>query len=203
MLNRPGKYQDYIRDLSSSNPSLKKPDPNNAKLSKDNALVVLLDASVSDAPTFARTEFRCAENLRKHFFSIENETPSKAHRRIYIMEGLAKDYISILGGHFFMDPAFFQRQERTCVWSNEFTPTSDMIPQPSSLDPDQSFHLQYCELRQFTKAIENRYHFCERTRRHVGMTPPRQKEDSTIGILRRKVSWWCRTTEDGSWDGMF
>lgn len=76
------------------------------------------------------------------------------------MEGLAKDYIGILGGHFFMDPTFFQRQERTCVWSNDFTPVSDALPHPSLLNPEKSFHLQYCELRQFTKAIENRYCEC-------------------------------------------
>lgn len=172
-------------------------------MTDNNALVVLLDASASDAPSFTRTEFKSPQDLRKHFASVPSTTPASPRRRIYIMEGLAKDYISILGGHFFMDPSFFQRQERTCVWSNDFTPTSDMLPQPSSLDPDQSFHLQYCELRQFTKAIENRYHFCKRTRRHVGMTPPRHKEDSTTGILRRKVSWWCRNLEGGGWDGMY
>ncbi|KAL1604006.1 hypothetical protein SLS60_005598 [Paraconiothyrium brasiliense] len=116
------------------------------------------------------------------------------------MEGLAKKYISILGGHFMMDPSFFQRQERTCVWSNDFTPVSDALPHPALLNPENSFHLQYCELRQFNKAIENKPYFCKRTRRHVGMTPPRHKEDSTTGILRRKVSWWCRRTSQGGWD---
>jgi len=202
-----GEYQDYIRGLSNSNPSLRKRDPNNEKnpLTDNNALVVLLDASASasNAPAFTKTEFVCAQDLRKHFVSVATTRPTSPQRRIYIMEGLAKEYISVLGGHFFMDPSFFLRQERTCVWSNDFTPTSDMLPQPSSLDPEQSFHLQYCELRQFTKAIENRYHFCKRTGRHVGMTPPRQKEDSTTGILRRKVSWWCRTLEGGGWDGTY
>ena len=100
-----------------------------------------------------------------------------------------------------MDPSFFLRQERTCVWSNDFTPVSDALPHPALLDSEKSFHLQYCELRQFNKAIENKPYFCKRTMRHVGMTPPRHKEDSTTGILRRKISWWCRTTPNGGWDG--
>ncbi|PVI03756.1 hypothetical protein DM02DRAFT_612052 [Periconia macrospinosa] len=194
-----GPYRDYIEKLSGSNPSLLKQDPNNIEkpLSDTNALVVLLESSSTGPPAFQKKEFRDAPELSKHFRTNDD---SHNFHRIYIMEGLAKEYISIIGGHFFMDPTFFQRQERTCVWSNEFTPVSDALPHPSSLDPRKSFHLQYCELRQFSKAIENRYYFCERTRRHVGMTPPRHKEDSTTGILRRKISWWSRETKNGGWD---
>ena len=162
------------------------------------ALVALLDAPNTGVPGFQTTEFKSQKDLHKHF-----QTASHDHnrRRIYLMEGLAPDYIATVGGHFFMDPTFFQRQERTCVWSNDFTPVSDALPQPSLLDPKQAFHLQYCELRQFNKALENRYFFCERTRRHVGMTASRQKEESTVGILRRKVGWWSRETKNGGWDG--
>lgn len=198
-----GEYRDYIEALSQRNPSLKKQDPNNKKnpLTDGNALVVLLEASVDGAPVFTdEIRFKSTNHLRQHFNSLSENTSSTPKRRIYIMEGLAKEYISIMGGYFFMEPTFFQRHERTCVWSNEFTPMSDMGPHPSLLDPDYNFHLQYCELRQFSKALLNRYHFCKRTGRHVGMTPARHKEDSTTGILRRKVGWWCRKTEGGGWD---
>lgn len=200
-LSCPGPYQKYIAALSGSNPGLKKPDPNNKNnpLKDGNALVVLLDTPSTGQPEFTRTEFRNADELHKHF---KDSGSDHNRRRIYLMEGLAKDYISVIGGHFFMEPSFFQRQERTCVWSNDFTPVSDALPQPSLLDPQKSFHLQYCELRQFNKAIENRYYFCHRTGRHVGMTQPRHKEDSTTGILRRKVSWWNRKTPKGGWDGI-
>ena len=178
---------------------MKKADPNNkdGPLRNGNALVVLLDAPCDGQPDFISTEFKSAPDLRNHFGSTDHQ---HKRRRIYIMEGLAPDYVSVIGGHFFMDPTFFQRQERTCVWSNDFTPVSDALPQPSLLDPEKSFHLQYCELRQFNKALENRYYFCDRTRRHVGMTAPRHKEESTTGILRRKISWWSRETEQGGWD---
>lgn len=162
-----GHYRDYLDALSKRNPSLKKQDPNNElnpqrngnaldPLRNGNALVVLLDASVEGAPVFTTTEFKSANDLQKHFNTTRNDTLASPRRRIYIMEGLAKDFISYVGGHFFMDPTFFQRQERTCVWSNDFTPTSDMLPYPSSLDPDCNFHLQYCELRKFSKALLNR-----------------------------------------------
>jgi hypothetical protein len=145
-----------------------------------------------------QSHLKNSADLREH---LKSSSHDHDRRRIYIIEGLAPDYTAIIGGHFFMEPTFFQRQERTCVWSNDFTPVSDALPQPSLLSPDKSFHLQYCELRQFNKALENRYYFCQRTRRHVGMTAPRHKEESTVGILRRKISWWCRETVNGGWDG--
>lgn len=121
-----------------------------------------------------------------------------------MMEGLAPDFVSVIGGHFFMEPTFWLRQERTCVWSNDFTPVSDALPQPSLLNPDKSFHVQYCELREFNKALENKPFFCKRTRRHVGMTAPRHgvDENSTTAIMRRKVSWWCDKYDKDGWDGM-
>ncbi|KAF2847620.1 hypothetical protein T440DRAFT_470904 [Plenodomus tracheiphilus IPT5] len=198
-----GPYREYIEALSGSNPGLKNPDPNNTTTQDGKARpvgtarVVLLDAAATGQPSFQTTDFKSATDLRNHFSKAKHDHD---RRRIYIMEGLAPDTVAAIGGHFFMEPTFFQRQERTCVWSNDFTPVSDALPQPSLLEPDRSFHLQYCELRQFNKALENRYYFCERTRRHVGMTAPRHKEETTTGILRRKVSWWSRETSKGGWD---
>jgi hypothetical protein len=187
--------------MSGYNPGLLKPDPMNGKkhpLVKGNAQVVLLEASASGVADFKERDFRNTSDLRKHFENDINDVPK---RRIYIMEGLAPDYIDVIGSHFFMDPSFFLRQERTCVWSNDFTPTSDALSQPSLLLPKKEFHLQYCELRQFTDVVENVPYFCKRTGRHVGMTPARRAEESTTGILRRKVSWWCMKRDGEGWDG--
>ncbi|KAF9699339.1 hypothetical protein EKO04_002683 [Ascochyta lentis] len=195
-----GPYQQYIAALSESNPGLKKADPNNKSnpLKLGNALVVLLDSDASGHPEFETTEFVNATELRNHF---ENAPRNQNRRRIYIMEGLAPDFVAAIGGHFYMEPTFWLRQERTCVWSNDFTPVSDALPQPSLLNPKKSFHVQYCELREFNKALENKPYFCKRTRRHVGMTAPRHgEENTTTAIMRRKVSWWCETTSEGGWD---
>ena len=214
-----GPYREYIAALSSSNPGLKSPDPNNADnpLTEGGAHIVMLELDVpaTGQPRFTKTEFRNAGHLRQH---LQASSRSHDRRRIYIIEGLAKDYVAAIGDHFYMDPGFWLRQERTCVWSNDFTPLSDALPQPSLLNPEQSFHLQYCELREFNKALEFKPCFCKRTRRHVGMTAPRHakdtpqdgdkpksrdrnKDNTTTAILRRKVSWWSEETENGGWDG--
>lgn len=196
-----GPYRRYIEALSDTNPGLKTADPNNKDnpLVMGNATVVLLDSSADGDPKFELSEFDSCAELQTH---LENSSHDHKRRRIYIMEGLAPDYVATIGGHFYMEPNFWLRQERTCIWSNDFTPVSDALPQPSLLNPDKTFHVQYCELREFNKALENKPFFCNRTRRHVGMTAPRTgKENTTTAIMRRKVSWWCESTEDGGWDG--
>ncbi|KAF1996685.1 hypothetical protein P154DRAFT_565879 [Amniculicola lignicola CBS 123094] len=200
-----GPYQEYIAKFAGSNPGLKSPDPANKDwpLKTGNATVCLLEASASTTGPveFTKTQFASLPKLRKHF----EETDHKHDKhRVYIMEGLATDYIAVIGGHFFMEPTFFQRQERTCVWSNEFTPTSDALPHPSLLDPEKAFHLQYCELRQFDADMSGQFYFCQRTGRHVGMTKARtsEKEKSTTAILRRKTSFWSRKTSGKGWDAV-
>ncbi|KAF2187149.1 hypothetical protein K469DRAFT_663185 [Zopfia rhizophila CBS 207.26] len=194
-----GPYQEYIASLIGSNPGLEKPDPKNKDhpLKPGNATVVLLEAPASGQPGFKKQQFKNSSELKRHFHTADHD---HSLRRVYIMEGLAQDYISLIGGHFFIDPTFFLRQERTCVWSNKFTPTRDALPQPSLLDPESSFHLQFCELRHFKQKVPNEPYFCHRTGRHVGMNASRQEEDSTTAILRRKVSFWCRETTNGGWD---
>jgi hypothetical protein len=93
---------------------LKKSDPNNkaGPLKKGNALVVLLDSPATGRPDYTKPHhFVKSGDLREHF---ENSPRDHDRRRIYLMEGLAPDYVSVIGGHFFMEPTFFQRQERTC-----------------------------------------------------------------------------------------
>ncbi|KAF2261913.1 hypothetical protein CC78DRAFT_535284 [Lojkania enalia] len=200
-----GPYQKYIAALSKFNPGLKSPDPANKKHvtpKPNNATVVLLETENNGKPNFKKEQFKNLAKLKEHF-----DTTGKEHdkRRVYIMEGLAPEYVSVIGGHFFMDPSFFQRQERTCVWSNEFTPTSDALPQPSLLNPDKTFQIQYCELRHFKENMSNFPYFCTRTGRHVGMTNPRASEGfegSTTGILRRKLGFWCRKTGNSGWDAI-
>jgi len=95
--------------MSSYNPGLLKPDPMNEKkhpLVKGLAQVVLLEATASGVAEFEKRDFRNTSDLRKHF---ENDITAIPKRRIYVMEGLAPDYIDVIGSHFFMDPSFFLR----------------------------------------------------------------------------------------------
>ncbi|KAF2802596.1 uncharacterized protein BDZ99DRAFT_428324 [Mytilinidion resinicola] len=197
-----GPYLDFIAERCSYDPGLMIADPKNKDhpIKPGNATVVMLEQDHSSL-NFASKEFKSCSDLQSYFMN-DSASPQGPHprRRIYIMEGLAQDYISVLGSQFFMNPSFFMRQERTCIWSNAFTPVSDSLPQPSLLEPHKSFMIDYCELRQFPQIIPNTAMFCKRTGRHVGMTPSRHEEKSTTGMLRRKCSFWSRETQSGGWD---
>ena len=222
-----GPYQQYIAALSDSIPGLRTADPNNLTgdaplMTPGGARVVMLDASAIGRPQFKTRKFRDDRKLKEH---LDSSSRDHGRRRIYIMEGLGTDFVAAIGGHFWMDPTFWLRQERSCIWSNDFTPVSDALPPPSLIDPDTTFHVQYCELREFNKALESIPCFCARTRRHVGMTAPRQftpkargkgqdmlksrndatgeaTGNTTTAILRRKASWWCeKNATAGGWDG--
>jgi len=197
-----GPYLDFIAERCSSDPGLKTADPKNIDhpIKPGNATVVLLEQDHGSL-NFSSKEFKSSSDLQSYFSNEPKLQPNPTRRRIYLVEGLAQDYVSVLGSHFFMDPSFFMRQERTCIWSNTFTPVADSLPQPSLLEPERSFLIDYCELRQFSEVMANTAVFCKRTGRHVGMTPARHMEKSTTGILRRKCSFWSRESEGGEWDG--
>jgi hypothetical protein len=196
-----GPYQQYMEALSASNPGLKRQDRNETILRRGNALVVLLDADSNGPPGFGEPHvFKNSAALRKHLIASPHD---HGRRRIYIMEGLAPDSISALGGHFFMEPDLFIRQLGNGYRSNSSTPVVDFQPLPSLLNTDENFYLQYHELIQFNMALENRTYSCERTGRIVSTSMPRYKEGSTVGVVERKINWWARETMNGGWDGRY
>jgi len=205
----PGPYQNYIKKLCWSIPGFKYPDPANTdnmtkpSLKPGNAKVCVLESPAQGGTRFRRVpDFRSIADVQAHF-NQRRSTGQNDKNRVYFVEGLAPDFIAAIGDYFMMDPSFWLRQERTCPWSNNFTPTSDALPPPTMLDPDTMFVMQYCELREFDEALSNNPRFCDRTGRHVGMTAARTKTETTVAILRRKVSWWCRKPDkNGPWDAV-
>jgi hypothetical protein len=181
-------------------------------LQEGNAIVILLETTKSHPIEFYEEEFISAAKLRRH---LKRRGCTDGRKRIYIVEGLSPDYVSVLGQHFSIGPDFFQEQQlhhgsdlgshdscnplhlngghlRNCsrTWYN-----------------DSSFHLQYCELREFDRSIDNLPFVCPRTGRAIDMATRRISyragASNTTAVLRRKVSWWSRSLSDGGWDGMF
>jgi hypothetical protein len=190
-----------MKALSASDPGLKRHDRNETTLRRGNALVVLLDADSNGPPNFEEPRaFQNSAALREHLIASPHD---HGRRRIYIMEGLASDSISVLGGHFFMEPDLFIRQLGNGYRSNSSTPVVDLQPLPSLFNPEANFYLQYHELIQFNMALENSTYKCERTGRIVSTSMPRYKEGSTVGVVERKINWWCRKTMNEGWDGRY
>lgn len=200
-----GDYNNYIKAFEKSNPTLRRADPENAKTPiKDftGARVVLLESFAEGTPKFE--EFLSKSGGHDNLTALEGHLARhrvSGRRRIYIMEGLAKQYIAVLAKAFYMPPTFWQQQERTTLWSNESDPPCNALPPPSFLNPERHVCLQYCELREFNKRLGIDPQFCSKTNRHVGFNDLSQKK--SIAIVRRKISWWFKKSEgDNGWDSM-
>ena len=111
-LSDEGPYRDYIAAYCELNPNLRTPDSKNrwSPLRDGKAHVTMLE--LEQGKRARRTDFVSAAELLAHFRHSSRATWAGICC-IYIMEGLAPDYIAALGDHFLMEPSFFIGQERT------------------------------------------------------------------------------------------
>ncbi|XPS80647.1 hypothetical protein M3J07_012621 [Ascochyta lentis] len=203
-----GTYHKYRKALASASPVLKDSDPTQIHpvLQDGNAIVVLLESSRPNLTDFRATEFVTAGGLHLH---LTRAGCIGTINRIYVVEGLSPDYVSVLGHHFSIDPKFFQQQ--LLHHGNGFNLEDTKNPLLLRRDLDShshepcagdAFHLQYCELRKFDRVIEDLPFVCPMTGRAIDMLSRHFQEESTTAVLRRKVSWWNRSRPDGSWDAI-
>lgn len=205
-LSSEGPYRDYIAAWCGLNPNLRSPDSKNkwTPLCNGNAHVAML--AFEQGEQVRRSDFSSAAELSAHLkLSSSGVTAENLpSNRIYIMEGLAPDFIAALGGHFFMDPTFFMGQERTTLWGLSHEGSKQTPYLPSLVDSEKTFLAKYYELRDFG-AITTFSLFCARTGRNISVTTNTRPDlddhkFEPIGIIHRKCSFWSRKNDKG-WDG--
>lgn len=207
-----GPYREYVAAWCRLNPNLGAPDPKNrwSPLRNGNARLAMIELGPDKQAR--RTDFLSATELSAHFRQLESRPPylireknSYGHRRIYILEGLAPDFIAALGEHFLMDPTFFMRQERTTLWGFPSEGSRQTASLPSLVKPEKSFFMKYYELRRF-EGIRAYTTFCGKTGRNVGVTRNTRPDlqgfkYEPVGIVHRKCSFWSRRCDSEGWDG--
>lgn len=208
-LASPSPYQKRIMDLCALYPDLKRRDLKNRNIpfTDGNAHAALIEfecaASTRGFKTIRRTDFSTASDLGVHLRTAQQSTPPHdiIYRRVYFLEGLGPEYIAVLGGHFDMDPSLFVFQERTNIWNLSGKPVSDEVHLPTWVDdPARELRLKYYEVRVFDTDFDDFALCCFRTGRHIGLTRM-YGELSSVGIVRRKCTFWSRKYADGGWDG--
>jgi hypothetical protein len=95
-----------------------------------------------------RRDFVSVGELSEHF-RLSPRAIGADICRIYIIEGLAPNFIADLADHFQMEPAFFMGQERTTQWGFSFEGSRNMLELPSLMDLAKSFTIKYYEPRNF------------------------------------------------------
>jgi hypothetical protein len=177
-------------------------------LKEGNAIVVLLEITPSSPLQFKEHEFVSAANLQRHLKRPNVVTVLKS---VYVVEGLSPDYVTVLGQHFAIGSEFFQQHQLHFGSQSSSNNVDHPLKRPhgrmrSDIQhqfEDSRFHLQYCELRQFDRLIDNLPFVCPKTGRDIDMVTERSRwgATSTTAVLRRKVSWWSRSLPNGAWDG--
>lgn len=191
-------YQEYVERMCALNPSLSRPDPDNARLlpERDHGRVAMLE--ILQDRTVSREDFDSGPSLLDHF---QPRPPAAGgHRRIYVVEGLDPNFIGILGTEFMIDPSFFVRHERTMIWNGWHHGVNDDSPLPSPLNPEESFLIKYFELRFFDALLPDESAACAKTGRFIRLTKL-GNDFEPVGIMCRKFSFWSRVEGKGGWDG--
>ena len=154
------------------------------------------------SPEKRLSEFHSPQELRDHLNKPESAA-AIPWCRVYVLENLNLEYITVLGRHFDVDPTIFARQYRKMTW--EAKPDENNTPQLLLCgDPDLSFTLRYSELRQFDRSIAGTKLTDSRTGRIL--TSPNKAKDfelfHTVGIVRCCISFWCaESSNKACWNG--
>jgi hypothetical protein len=151
-----------------------------------------------------RCDFASAAELSAHL-KHSSRAIGPHNCRIYIIEGLAPDFIAALGDHFLMDPTFFIGQERTTRWGLSFEGSRNTPELPSLVDSAKSFTMKYYEPRNFGE-IETISMWCARTSRNISVTRNTRPDlydlkYEPVGIVHRKCSFWSQKLDNTGWDG--
>jgi hypothetical protein len=200
-----GPYKNLIKGMSNLDPMLTKMDKTGSVApAKAKARVAVLD--IRQEGIVERQIFDQADALRDYIQS--NELPSTMkipQRRVFIVEGLAPGFVSVLGSYFLMDPRFFVRHQRTLHGYLDPNEPADMPPLPSLENPKETFSIKYYELRSIQANVASLpfYHIgCADSGRRVTFQRIGAKF-KPICVVRRKCSFWRRSDSRGGWDGVF
>jgi hypothetical protein len=116
-------------------------------------------------------------------------------RRLFLLEGMAPDYVEALGSHFEIDPYVFAEQLLRGGTRDGETPRL-----PSRRDPDRYFTMQYIEARTFGEGMDDLGARCIYQDRKIWATKINSKFDG-VGHVHRIASFWAQETADGGFDG--
>ena len=147
-------------------------------------------------------EFKTPQELNDHLGQQELIPPAP-RCRVYVIENLNLDYITVFGHHFKVDPTLFARQVGTPNGGNRNpNGTPNLF---HHRDRQRSFTLPYGELRYFTEHVGGRRLTDNRAGRRIATSERyhRQDEFCNVGLVKRNISFWCRQSPPKDcWDGM-
>ena len=198
-LSAPGPYQTAIVSLFAKYPNLRNRDwkvPKGYECEVYTGKLVLLEIQAKQ--NAQETFFQDLHHVRGWF---RDQPALHSRNRVYLMDCMPPNTVSVIGEHFGINPTVFMRQQRTALW--EFGHDRGNTPSlPSSQGPCKSFTIEYCELRYISTPIRGPSLRCRENSRHINVSRNNGAFDQT-GIVHRKATFWSRRNVAGGWDGEF
>ena len=212
-LSSKGPYLESVKAMCVRNPTLKWGHIEYTATPSEYGKATVLELSGHHPLHAKRQDFKGSQELSTYLNS--NNVPSS--RRVILLEGVARNFVEVLGSHFNMDPSFFASQKRPDSWEFSKVNVQRTANLPSLNNPRRSSMIRYPELRyfplknditqldaQYVKDLDGIRHIdiARRTREIDKLKDLKSGAFSNIGVVGRAASYWSRKYEDGGWDGM-
>ncbi|KFY14792.1 hypothetical protein V492_02411 [Pseudogymnoascus sp. VKM F-4246] len=219
-LRSPGPYAKTVNSMCSRNPILRYGEAKWIGSNPEYGALTMLE--FHEDRVISRIDINGSEALKDYLDSVPRR---HLQRRLFMLEGVARNFVQVFGSHFGMDPDFFARQKRTRMW--EVSHTGGKTPSlPSLKNPKRSFMLKYLELRYFPLVPDESfygepkplipqvdYNYLEdvvgkrninvsRKKRPVDPQKDMSGEFDNVGKVSRCASYWGKAYADGGWDAI-
>jgi hypothetical protein len=211
-LSSEGPYLESVEAMCVRNPALKWGHIEYTATPREYGKATVLEL-IGPHPLHAeRQDFATPKELSTYL----NANNMRSGRRVILLEGVARNYVEVLGSHFNMDPSFFASQKRPNSWELTQFNIERTTNLPSLNRPGRSFMIRYPELRyfplvdgvtqlddQYVKDLDGlrRVDISRRTREIDKRKDLKSGSFDNIGVVSRAASYWSRKYEDGGWDG--
>jgi hypothetical protein len=212
-LTSEGYYRETVTAMCARNPTLRWGHVEYVATPDEYARVTMLDLSTFSPIPTTRVDFASSQYLSTYL----KISRSPSSRRLFLLEGLTRNYVQVLGSTFNMDPSFFARQKRPGSWWNlaQFNQRNGSLP---SWSHPRNFLLRYPEMRYFplkdgrtqldsffVKDVDGhrKIDISRRTREIDKRKDLKGGQFNGVGVVNHAASYWSRKYEDGGWDGQF
>lgn len=211
-LSSEGLYLKSVKAMCARNPTLRWGHIEYAATPSEYGKATVLQLSGAHPLHAKRQDFKSSQELCTYL----KANTVRSGRRVVLLEGVARNYVEVLGSHFNIDPRFFASQKHPDSWEFAQVELERTDNLPSLNNPRRSFMIRYPELRyfkhrngltqldsQYVKDLDGIRHIdiARKTREINKLKDLRTGEFSNVGVVGRAASYWSRKFEDGGWDG--
>jgi hypothetical protein len=163
-------------------------------------LALHLNPDGSCNPPFEYTDASgLADHLKQRAAATDNTSP----RSVYLLEGLARDFIGVLGKHFQLHPSLFMDHEKLTPFGERLTGEGGGLPLlPSAVYGKEHVSMKYHEPLVLSKKPTDFRNICDTSGRTIAVTRL-MGEFSPVGICRCKCTFWGKANGSGGWNCMY